>query len=53
MAEEQDGNSLLDTLLAKMPQIAEAVSKFPEAVQQQASTHSWPRLLAGRVARTR
>ena len=35
MAEEQDGNSL-DTLLAKMPQIAEAVSKFPEAVQQQA-----------------
>lgn len=28
--------SSLDSLLAKMPQIAEAVSKFPEAVQQQA-----------------
>lgn len=30
-----DGSSL-DALLAKMPQIAEAVSKFPEKVQQQA-----------------
>ena len=28
--------SSLDSLLAKMPQIAEAVSKFPENVQQQA-----------------
>jgi hypothetical protein len=31
----QDGSSL-DALLAKMPRIAEAVSRFPEAVQQQA-----------------
>jgi hypothetical protein len=33
--DEQNGTSL-DALLAKMPQIAEAVGKFPEAVQQQA-----------------
>ncbi|MGH2882373.1 MAG: hypothetical protein ACRDPA_06695 [Solirubrobacteraceae bacterium] len=33
--DEQDGASL-DALLAKMPQIAEVVGKFPEAVQQQA-----------------
>jgi hypothetical protein len=32
---EQNGSSL-DALLAKMPEIAEAVAKFPEAVQQQA-----------------
>jgi hypothetical protein len=32
---EQNGASL-DALLAKMPAIAEAVAKFPEAVQQQA-----------------
>lgn len=32
---EQDGSSL-EALLNKMPQIADAVSKFPEAVQQQA-----------------
>jgi Acetyltransferase (GNAT) domain len=34
MAENNGGS--LDALLAKMPQIAEAVSKFPETVQQQA-----------------
>ena len=35
MSTEQNGTSL-EALLAKMPQIAEAVAKFPEAVQQQA-----------------
>ena len=36
--EANDGQekTSLDALLAKMPQIAEAVGKFPEAVQQQA-----------------
>lgn len=51
MAENSEHDSgSLDTLLAKMPQIADAVSKFPEAVQQQAFDALMAEATGGRVS---